>query len=252
MSSAPPCAGPPDPVWTVLRRCGENKGGSGSYEAGRFGRREGRRAHERRPPRLLRDSAEAGYPGRGNRPYPPLVEHWTGPASVRVNGYQVYVDTTRPAAVDAYRRGAELAHTIDSDGHGYAFVALNGPEDKEPSLVVEGNFEAAGGRGPGVLVVPETRQVFIGTGVALSAFDRRNGRWRQTWVDEAELGFWDWSQHGDVVLMSAELEFAAWRVDGTKLWSRFVEPPWSFVVRGDDIRLDVMGTVTNLPLHDGG
>jgi len=28
--------------------------------------------------------------------------------------------------------------------------------------------------------------------------------------------------------MSAELELAAWRTDGTKLWTTFVEPPWTY------------------------
>lgn len=179
------------------------------------------------------------------------MERWTGPASVGFAGYRVLVDTARPPALDHYRGGAELVHTLGDDGSGYAFVALSGPDEDQPSLVVEGNFEVEGGRGPGVLVVPGTSQVFVGAGRMLAAFNRRDGRWRRTWTDEAEMGFWDWAQHGDVVLMGAELELAAWSTDGTKLWSRFVEPPWSFSVKDDRVRLDVMGRVSDFGLREG-
>jgi hypothetical protein len=179
------------------------------------------------------------------------VERWTGPAAVGIGGFRAYVDTTRPAALDAYRSRAELAHSLRGDGDGYAFVALAAPDDSDLSLVVEGTFAVQGGRGPGVLIVPPTQQVFIGTGATLTAFDRRGGRWSLTWTDEAEAGFWDWSQHGDVVLMAAELELAVWSSDGVKLWSRFVEPPWSYSVHGSDVHLDVMGTESLLSLRDG-
>lgn len=178
------------------------------------------------------------------------MERRTGPASVHVGGYRVLVDTARPAALDHYRGGAELVHTLGSVGSGYALVAVTGPEEDQASLV-EGNFAVEGGRGPGVLVVPDRLQVFVGAGRVLAAFDRRDGHWQRTWTDEAEAGFWDWAQHGDVVLMAAELELAAWTTDGTKLWSRFVEPPWSFSVLDERVRLDVMGCVSNLSLREG-
>ena len=57
----------------------------------------------------------------------------------------------------------------------------------------------------------------------------------------SDVGFWGWRRHGDIVLMSAELEFAAWDVSGRKLWSTFVEPPWSYEILGDRVELDVMG-----------
>jgi hypothetical protein len=51
--------------------------------------------------------------------------------------------------------------------------------------------------------------------------------------------------------MSAELEFAVWKVTGEKLWSTFVEPPWSWEVSGMNIQLDVMGTRKALLLETG-
>ena len=44
--------------------------------------------------------------------------------------------------------------------------------------------------------------------------------------------------------MAAELEFAAWSSEAVKLWSMFVEPPWSHEVCGERIELDVMGRKT--------
>lgn len=50
---------------------------------------------------------------------------------------------------------------------------------------------------------------------------------------------------------SAELELAAWDIRGNKLWSTFVEPPWSFVVDGDTIKLDVMGALSTFSVRTG-
>jgi hypothetical protein len=55
----------------------------------------------------------------------------------------------------------------------------------------------------------------------------------------------------DVVVVSAELELAAWDVSGRKLWSTFVEPPWEYDVDADIVRLDVMGRRTQFPLVGG-
>ncbi len=48
--------------------------------------------------------------------------------------------------------------------------------------------------------------------------------------------------------MSAELELAAWDRLGTKLWTRFVEPPWSFRVIDNRVHLDIMGVKTDFPI----
>jgi hypothetical protein len=71
------------------------------------------------------------------------------------------------------------------------------------------------------------------------------------WIDTADCGFWSWSRFGDYVLMSAELELAAWTYDGVKLWSTFVESPWSYSVAHDVVMLDVMGNESSFPLAAG-
>jgi hypothetical protein len=57
------------------------------------------------------------------------------------------------------------------------------------------------------------------------------------------------STWGDVVVMSAELELAAWTTTGEKLWTTFVEPPWEYAVEGDSLVLDVMGTKSSFGLR---
>jgi hypothetical protein len=69
--------------------------------------------------------------------------------------------------------------------------------------------------------------------------------------DRAWSGFWHWKRHGDIIVMSAELEMAAWSLDGAKLWSTFVEPPWSYEVEGDRVELEVMGAVSSFGLREG-
>lgn len=51
--------------------------------------------------------------------------------------------------------------------------------------------------------------------------------------------------------MAAELELAAWTIQGEKLWSTFVEPPWDHEVRDDVVYLDVMGNHSSFPPRTG-
>ncbi len=81
------------------------------------------------------------------------------------------------------------------------------------------------------------------------AYDfRRNVR---VWEDRADSGFSRWSRHDATVLMSAELELAAWNLEGRKLWSEAVEPPWDYAVENGTVRLDVMGKKTSFDIIQG-
>lgn len=102
---------------------------------------------------------------------------------------------------------------------------------------------------PGVLLIPETELLFVGGGELLLAVDLKKRR--ELWEDVADVGFWSWRRHDDVVLMSAELELTAWTIRGEKLWSTFVEPPWSYSAAAGLIELDVMGNVSEFPLQAG-
>ena len=92
--------------------------------------------------------------------------------------------------------------------------------------------------------------LFAGAGTRLLAYSLRD-RPRRLWEDAADLGFWHWSVHPSAVLMASEVELAAWTRDGTKPWTTFVEPPWSYQVTGDQVQLDVMGKKTEFPLSTG-
>ena len=98
-------------------------------------------------------------------------------------------------------------------------------------------------------MAPEAATLFVGAGTRLLAYDIAAPR--RLWEERTEVGFWSWRQHGTVVLMAAELELAAWDAAGAKLWSRVVEPPWSYDVAGGEVRLDVMGTESRFPLTSG-
>jgi hypothetical protein len=60
-----------------------------------------------------------------------------------------------------------------------------------------------------------------------------------------------WHRFGDYVLMSAELELAAWDIQGKKLWTTFVEPPWEYSVVGGRVHLDVMGNESVFSIAEG-
>jgi hypothetical protein len=120
-----------------------------------------------------------------------------------------------------------------------------------PALVVAQRFDPGPEAGfhPGVLLIPEAAVLFVGAGTRLLGYDLRTPR--RLWEDEADTGFWGWRRHGDLVIMSAELELAAWAVSGEKRWTTFVEPPWSYDVRDGKMELDVMGKKSTFPVGAG-
>jgi hypothetical protein len=177
-----------------------------------------------------------------------------GALAVTVGEMQILIGLA-PSSVGADGQRAEFVDDFpsvdDRMGSGYVGVAVTAG-GAWPSLVVTQRFAPAGpGFTPGILVVPAERQLFIGAGTRLLAYEARSGRWRRCWVDEAEFGFWGWRQHGDVVVMSAELELAAWTTHGDKLWTTFVEPPWSYRVVAGRVELDVMGAARTFDLRTG-
>jgi hypothetical protein len=193
--------------------------------------------------------------GRDVRHDSQMDDLWACPVEVSVGEMQVLVGSAAPSMLAIYEQHADLVeHFRQVDGHeaaGYFFVAINEGEEW-PRLVVTQRFHPVGpGFAPGVLLVPEVQQLFIGAGTRLLGYDGRSGRWRRSWVDEADFGFWNWRRHDDVVVMSAELEFASWSTDGRKLWTTFVEPPWSYRVTNDQVVLDVMGEIRTFDLRRG-
>jgi hypothetical protein len=174
--------------------------------------------------------------------------------NVCIGGYVVKV-ATGPLAV--FRRDPDRPRTVDhfpetdGDHAGYLSVAVDDGQENWPLLVTQTYSPTGPGFEPGVLLAPETGMVFIGAGTRLLGYRSTASEWHQIFVDEVEVGFWNWRRHDDIVLMSAELELAAWSLEGTKLWSRFVEPPWGYTVTGDQIHLDVMGAHSQFSTRTG-
>lgn len=130
-------------------------------------------------------------------------------------------------------------------------VAVERASDSWPYMIVSQRFEPGPEAGfhPGTFLIPESHILLLGAGKRLLAYDLRTPR--RLWEDVADVGFWGWKRHGDVVLMSAELELAAWDVRGRKLWSTFVEPPWNYQVRDAQVELEVMGKKSLFPTKAG-
>jgi hypothetical protein len=183
----------------------------------------------------------------------------TAPFEVALPGYNLLVlPDELPSLYYEYTARARLADQLtveervtDDERPRFAFVAV-GQTGAWPFLVVVFRYRPSGGSGScGAALVPEQRRLFLGAGERLVAYDLDPAAPRRLWEDTADFGFAGWQVHGDVVVMSAELELAAWDATATKLWSRFVEPPWEYHVEGDDIVLDVMGEVSRFPLRSG-
>jgi hypothetical protein len=159
-----------------------------------------------------------------------------------------------PSLYERHAQKARLAErfTLDRTNARTAFVAVRRLDADWPFLVVAQAYTAhAVANDCGVVLLPETRRLFIAAGENLLAYDITPDRPRRLWQDEAEFGFWHWRVHDNLVLMAAELGFAAWDTQANKLWSTFVEPPWSYRIQDDTITLDVMGTVSRFSLRSG-
>ncbi len=160
-------------------------------------------------------------------------------------------DGELPSLYNDYAKHARLSEQFalsERDGR-LCFVGV--ARGDWPFLVVAQRYSPAADAGfhPGVLLVPETGVIFIGAGERILAYDLAEPR--RLWEDKADTGFWGWQRHGEAVVMSAELELAAWSLSGKKLWTTFVEPPWSYIVAGERVDLDVMGKKTSFALMGG-
>ena len=158
---------------------------------------------------------------------------------------------TLPALYAKYTQRAILSEEFDlrNPEREHCFVSVSRASDW-PQLVVAQTFSpSSGGFDPGVIIVQETETLFIGAGERLLAY--RLSPFERLWEDTCELGFLGWMQHGQYVLMRAEVELAAWDCFGQKLWSTFAEPPWDYRVEENRVQLDVMGTKSEFDLAKG-
>ncbi|MGO6984308.1 hypothetical protein [Rhizobium leguminosarum] len=163
-------------------------------------------------------------------------------------------DGSLPRIYDSYVKNAAFVDQVKpstQEGRDlFLGVCDKGSSHRWPEIVITQRYEDASGTfHPGFLVVPEASILFIGAGERLLGYDVE--RRERVFEDRTDYGFWGWTRQGDYVLMSAELEFAVWRKTGEKLWSAFVEPPWSFNVSGENVELDIMGQLKIFSLETG-
>ena len=166
--------------------------------------------------------------------------------------YRIHVAEEIPALHDTFLTHARRVESFDlAAQEAFLFVAVSLPGDDWPSLVVQQRYGPGGSSGftPGLLVAPETGLLLIGAGTRLLAYDLP--RRVRIWEDATPCGFWGWRRHDEAIVMSAELEIAGLDLHGRRLWSRDVEPPWTYAVDGDRVLLDVMGETTMLSLATG-
>lgn len=171
--------------------------------------------------------------------------------NMTVGDYAIQVGFSPEEVTDNLREFAWLRERLEGERDGRHFIAIGlSDRDSLPDIFIEGWYSPGPSSGfhPGVRVIPETGVAFIGAGTAIRIFSMRDGKLAD---EEVEVGFWGWERHAGYVLMSAELEFAVWSVEGKKLWSTFVEPPWHFDVAGDRVILNVMGKKTAYDLQSG-
>lgn len=163
-------------------------------------------------------------------------------------------DGSLPLIYDSYVKHAafvDQVKPITSEGRTlFLGVYEGGRSDRWPEIVITQRYEDARGTfHPGFLVVPETSILFVGAGEQLLGYNIE--RRERIFEDRTDCGFWGWTRQGDYVLMAAELEFGVWRKTGEKLWSVFVEPPWTFNVSGENVELDIMGQLKIFSLETG-
>jgi len=172
--------------------------------------------------------------------------------TVTISQYTISIQQgSLPAIYGDYRKHAQLAEEFALRPHvgELCFIAVSQARHW-PFLVVAQRFELAeAGFDPGALLAEETGVLFVGAGRRLLGY--RLDPPARLFEDATAAGFWEWTIHGNTVLMIGELELAAWETSGKKLWSMPLEPAWEYHVDRDTVHLDVMGRKTVFPLRAG-
>ncbi len=164
-----------------------------------------------------------------------------------------------PPLYDHYCRHTELVseydlekpnETTQSESPYFIGVSRSGQNGGWPFLVIAQNYTPdCAGFYPGAILIPETNILMIGAGTRILAYSLDPPR--LLWEDDADCGFWGWERHGNTIIMSAELEMAVWDIEGRKLWSRYVEPPWGYCIEEGVVMLDIMGRHSQFLLLTG-
>jgi hypothetical protein len=163
---------------------------------------------------------------------------------VGAGGFRVTLSSEAPQGLDERRIQVDRPSEDEDREACYVLVHRAGGA---PTLLVIGRLRPD--FGCGVHLVETTGVLFFGCGESVCAYDMATGR--KVHHDITPFAFHSWNRHGDVVIMSGELEVAGFGLDGTKLWRSTVESPWDYTVTGERMNTIVMGHRVEFSLHDG-
>ena len=173
--------------------------------------------------------------------------------TVNVGDYSVTVQQgSLPAIYGDYKRHAKLCDEFSirpHEGGELCFVSVSNSQ-RWPFLIVAQRFDLAeAGFDPACLIVPDAHTLFVGAGRRVLGY--RLDSPRRLFEQTVDAGFWEWSRHGDVVLMVGELELAAFDIQGNPLWNMPLQPAWEYKVANGKVHLDVLGRRTAFALREG-
>jgi hypothetical protein len=158
--------------------------------------------------------------------------------------WRVVIGDEPPAGLDESR--VVVDRIGDDEARDPVYVLVSAAA-RPPSLLVVGRMRAS--FLPGVHLVPETSTLFVGCAESLAVYDLEKAE--RAHLDLTPYAFTSFNRHGDVVVMSGELEIAAYDLRGQRLWAATIEPPWDYGVQGDTMFTIAMGHKTEFPLREG-
>jgi hypothetical protein len=162
----------------------------------------------------------------------------------------VHIDE-EPVIFDLLLKHAKYKDIEGLKNEGTSIYILVGTDKEWYEQIIAFRFDPIdyGGFNPGFLIVPETDTLFIGAGTLIKTYNLLTGQ--KIFEKEFACGFWNWRRHGEQIIMSEELEYGVFTLDGNEIWTTFVEPPWSYEIEGDHVKLDVMDKISLLDKWTG-
>jgi hypothetical protein len=166
--------------------------------------------------------------------------------------YTISLADSLPPTYYSYSQRARLVETFELEGELGSLCYLSVARGHHwPFLMVAQRYNPGPQSGfyPGVLYIPETQILFLGTGSRLLAYTLEQPA--RIWENHLTGGFWQWERLHDRVIMSCENGLVVWDTDAQKRWTYFVEPPWHYSVDGDIISVHFDGRQTELNCERG-
>ena len=102
---------------------------------------------------------------------------------------------------------------------------------------------------PELFYISETKTLFIGAGKKALTYSL--GDKAKLTDRNLAMGFWYWSKHDSHIILVGELELAVYDYTGNFIWATRAEPPWSYGIAGNILKLDIMDNISKFDLNTG-